>query len=55
METTAAEMKLLSERFFGNKKFFAKHHFDFKSLYHDEERVNQLLDEIYHEFTKELR
>jgi hypothetical protein len=55
METTASEMKLLSQRFYGNKRYFARHHFDFKSLHHDEQKVQDLVDEIYHDFSKELK
>jgi hypothetical protein len=48
METSAAEMRLLSERFYGNKVFFAIHFATLKEAgAGDETRAKQVTQEIY--------
>lgn len=39
METSAAEMRMLSDRFYGNKIFFATHYDSLKDHYNDENKV----------------
>ena len=50
MQTTATEMRRLSNRFYGNKHFLMEHYDALKTNYTDEVTIKQIMTDIYPQY-----